>query len=84
MTVVLVGVGDTAPPQLPLSIGQQDNVVAIWSAIAKAGGATSVRVDPAPLSGPAPAHVPPSCWCRSPRSRSPKSLARRSLRTTGA
>ena len=31
----------------------------IWSAIAKAGGATSVRVDPAPLSGPAPAHVPP-------------------------
>ena len=58
MTVVLVGVGDTAPPQLPLSIGQQDNVVAIWSAIAKAGGATSVRVDPAPLSGPAPAHVP--------------------------
>ena len=58
MTVVLVGVGDTAPPQLPLAISQQNNVVAIWSAIAKAGGATSVRVDPAPLSGPAPAHVP--------------------------
>ena len=59
MTVVLVGAGETAPPQLPLSISQQDNVVAIWSAIAKAGGAASVRVDPAPLSGPAPAHVPP-------------------------
>ena len=58
MTVVLTGVGDTAPPQVPLSIGEQDNVTAIWSAIAKAGGATSVRVDPAPLSGPAPSHVP--------------------------
>ena len=58
MTVVLAGIGDTAPPQVPLSIGEQDNVTAIWSAIAKAGGATSVRVDPAPLSGPAPAHVP--------------------------
>ena len=59
ISVVLAGVGDTAPPQLPLSISQQDNVVAIWSAIAKAAGATSVRVDPAPLTGPAPAHVPP-------------------------
>ena len=59
MTVVLVGLGNTAAPQAPLSPGQQGNVVAIWSAIAKAGGATSVRVDPAPLSGPEPAHVPP-------------------------
>jgi OmpA-OmpF porin, OOP family len=59
ITVVLAGVGDTAPPQVPLSISQQDNVTAIWVAIAKAGGATSVRVDPVPLSGPAPAHVPP-------------------------
>ena len=59
ITVVLAGLGDTAPPQLPLSISQQDNLVAIWSAIATAGGAASVRVDRAPLSGPAPAHVPP-------------------------
>jgi outer membrane protein OmpA-like peptidoglycan-associated protein len=59
MTVVLIGLGDTAPPQHPLTISQQNNVAAIWSAIAKAGGASSVRVDPAPLSGPAPAHVPP-------------------------
>jgi OmpA-OmpF porin, OOP family len=58
ITVVLAGLGDTALPQVPLSISQQDNVTAIWSAIATAGGATSVRVDPAPLSGPAPAHVP--------------------------
>ena len=59
ITVELAGLGDTAPPQAPLSSGQQDNVAAIWSAIARAGGAASVRVDPAPLGGPAPAHVPP-------------------------
>ncbi|MGH3259035.1 MAG: OmpA family protein [Streptosporangiaceae bacterium] len=58
ISVVLVGIGDTAPPQHPLSIAQRDNLIAIWSAIAKAGGATSVQIDPAPLSGPAPAHVP--------------------------
>jgi OmpA-OmpF porin, OOP family len=59
ITVVLAGVGDTTLPQQPLSISQQADVVAIWSAIARAGGAASVRVDPAPLSGPAPAGVPP-------------------------
>ena len=58
ITVVLVGVGDTVPPQAPLSISQQHDVTAIWSAVAKAGGA-SVRVDTAPLSEPAPRHVPP-------------------------
>jgi OOP family OmpA-OmpF porin len=58
ITVVLAGLGDTAPPQVPLSIGEQQNVTAIWVAIANAGGATSVRVDPAPLGGPAPARVP--------------------------
>lgn len=58
ISVVLVGCGDAAPPQRPLSISQQDNVVAIWSAIAKDGGAISVRVDQSPLSGPAPRHVP--------------------------
>lgn len=59
MTVVLVGCGDIAPPQLPLNISQQDQVTAIWSAIVKAGGATSVRIDPLPLSGAAPSGVPP-------------------------
>jgi OmpA-OmpF porin, OOP family len=59
ISVVFVGIGDTAPPQHPLSIAQRDNLIAIWSAIAKAGGATSVQIDPAPLSGPAPARVPP-------------------------
>jgi OOP family OmpA-OmpF porin len=59
MTVVLTGLGDTASPQPPLSISLQSNVVAIWSAVAKAGGARSVLVDPTPVSGSAPAHVPP-------------------------
>ncbi len=58
LTVVLAGLGDTAPPQRPLSISQEANVIAIWTAIVKAGGATSVGVDPTPLSGPAPTHVP--------------------------
>jgi outer membrane protein OmpA-like peptidoglycan-associated protein len=65
--IVLVGCGDTAPPQRPLSISQQDNVIAIWSAIAKAGGSTSVRVDQSPLSGPAPVHVPPVLLVPVPR-----------------
>jgi hypothetical protein len=67
VTVVLVGLGDTAAPQIPLSISEQNNVVAIWSAIAKAGGATLVRIDPAPLSGRAPAHVPAVSLVRVPR-----------------
>ena len=59
IAVVLIGIGDTAPPQQPLSIAQRDNLIAIWSAVARAGGATSVQIDPAPLSGPAPVAVPP-------------------------
>ena len=35
VAVVLVGVGDTAPPQPPLSIAESNNLIAIWSAIAK-------------------------------------------------
>jgi OmpA-OmpF porin, OOP family len=60
LNMVLVGIGDTAPPQQPLSIGQRDNLIAIWTAIAKAGGAVSVSVDPSPRNGvSAPEHVPP-------------------------
>jgi OmpA-OmpF porin, OOP family len=59
VAVVLIGIGDTAPPQRPLSIAERDNLTAIWAAIARAGGATSVQIDPAPLSGAAPAGGPP-------------------------
>jgi len=59
LAVVLVGIGDTAPPQAALSISQSSNLVAIWSAIASAGGAVSVSVDSSPRLGvAAPRHVP--------------------------
>jgi hypothetical protein len=59
ISIVLVGFGYTSPPQSQLSIAQQTNLIAIWSAIAKAGGAASVRVDPTPRGAPAPTQVPP-------------------------
>ena len=59
LAVVLVGIGDTAPPQAPLTISQSSNLVAIWSAIASAGGAVSVSVDSSPRLGvAAPPHAP--------------------------
>ena len=59
LKVVFVGLGDTAPPQIPLSISQQDNVIAIWTAIGKASGAISVVIDPTPRNGiSAPQNVP--------------------------
>ena len=57
VTVVLVGIGDTAPPQQPLGIGLQNHLRAIWTAIIKAGGGR-VETDPYPQQNPAPAHVP--------------------------
>jgi OOP family OmpA-OmpF porin len=58
MTVVLVGIGDTAAPQPPLAIGQQAHLRAIWSAVIKAGGG-QVETDPSPRENPAPRGVPP-------------------------
>jgi len=57
ITVWLIGIGDTAPPQHRLSISQQRNLTGIWSGIARAAGA-SVRVDPAPSTASAPVNVP--------------------------
>lgn len=57
ITVVLVGVGDTAPPQPRLAIGQRAHVRAIWSAIIKAGGG-QVTTDLSPRENPAPSGVP--------------------------
>jgi outer membrane protein OmpA-like peptidoglycan-associated protein len=56
--VVLVGVGDTAAPQQPLSIGQGAHLRAIWSAIIKARGGR-VEIDPSPRESPAPSGTPP-------------------------
>jgi hypothetical protein len=58
MTVELIGIGDTSPPQQQLDIAQRNNLIAIWSAIIKASGA-NVGVDRTPRGGPAPTHVPP-------------------------
>ncbi|WP_431886649.1 OmpA family protein [Micromonospora wenchangensis] len=40
--VLLVGLGDTAPPQAELGVAQRRHVVDIWTAIARAGGASCV------------------------------------------
>lgn len=58
ITVVLVGVGDTAAPQSRLAIGQRAHVRAIWSAIIKAGGGQAAT-DLSPRENPAPRGVPP-------------------------
>lgn len=47
--VVLVGIGDTMPPQLPLDQASRDNLIAIWKSVVTAAGADSVTVDPTPV-----------------------------------
>jgi OOP family OmpA-OmpF porin len=60
MSVVLAGIGDTAPPQRPLTIKQQKSLRKIWSAVVTAAGARQpVQVDLTPRSEPPPSHVPP-------------------------
>jgi outer membrane protein OmpA-like peptidoglycan-associated protein len=58
IAVWLVGIGDTAPPQHRLSISQQNDLIAIWAAIARAGRAAAVRIDRTPRTGRAPVQVP--------------------------
>jgi OmpA-OmpF porin, OOP family len=57
--VIFIGLGDTAPPQAPLSIAQRAGLQAIWLGIAKAGGAET-QLNQTPRSGAAaPRGVPP-------------------------
>jgi OOP family OmpA-OmpF porin len=58
-TVLLAGLGDVAQPQAPLSPAQRSSLVALWTAIAQAGGAACVAVVPEPRGGDAPSDVPP-------------------------
>jgi outer membrane protein OmpA-like peptidoglycan-associated protein len=51
-TVTLVGIGYTAPPQIPLSANWRSNVTRIWAAVARSAGA-KVEVIPQPGQGPA-------------------------------
>lgn len=50
-TVVLVGIGYTAPPQTPLSAKWRSNVTQIWSTVVRAAGATA-EIIPQPGQGP--------------------------------
>ena len=57
-TVVLAGLGDVAEPQPALSPAQRSSLVALWTAIATAGGASCVAVVDEPRGGDAPSDAP--------------------------
>ncbi|MEJ2888077.1 OmpA family protein [Actinomycetospora aeridis] len=59
VTVVLAGLGDVAEPQTALSPAQRSSLVALWTAVAEAGGASCVAVVDEPRGGEAPSDVPP-------------------------
>jgi OmpA-OmpF porin, OOP family len=56
--VVLVGAGQTAPPQHRLYLDQQRDVAAIWEQIARAAGAACVWSDPHPSTDAALTGLP--------------------------
>lgn len=58
-TVILVGIGDTAPPQPPLFESQQEHLEAIWEAIVRRAGATDVTVLSGGGAATAVTDVPP-------------------------
>jgi OOP family OmpA-OmpF porin len=55
--VLLIGFGDTAPPQVSLAVAQRSNVQAIWSEVLTAAGAT-VTVGAAPITGDSATGLP--------------------------
>ncbi|MFC5141866.1 OmpA family protein [Actinomycetospora rhizophila] len=59
VTVVLAGLGDVAEPQAALGPAQRSSLVALWTAVAEAGGASCVAVVDEPRGGDAPSDVPP-------------------------
>ena len=58
-TVILAGLGDVAEPQAALSPSQRQSLVALWTAVATAGGASCVAVVDEPRGGDAPTEAPP-------------------------
>ncbi|MGH3877365.1 MAG: OmpA family protein [Actinophytocola sp.] len=64
--VVLVGLGNTAPPQPTLNTRQFRKVAAIWRAIADAGGAACVEVLDDPGTKTAVSDTPPVAVVRLP------------------
>ncbi|MPZ65135.1 MAG: OmpA family protein [Pseudonocardiaceae bacterium] len=59
LTVLLAGIGDTAPPQQALDIARQTALVELWSRIARSGGAACVHAVSAPRGSDAVTGVPP-------------------------
>jgi len=49
VAVTWIGLGQTSPPQAPLSTAEDQRLQAIWTAILRAAGAASVRIVAAPL-----------------------------------
>lgn len=58
-TVILDGIGYTAPPQVPLDEDQRDHLTELWLQIARAAGAASVQIIPAPNTNPSGPGLPP-------------------------
>lgn len=59
LTVLLAGIGDTAPPQPPLDVARQAALVELWSGIARRGGADCVGAASTPRGSAAVTGVPP-------------------------
>lgn len=59
LTVLLAGIGDTAPPQQPLDVARQQALVELWTGIAERGGASCVGATSAPRGSETVADVPP-------------------------
>lgn len=58
-TVILDGIGYTAPPQAPLDQDQRDHLVELWQQIVRAAGAARVETLRAPNTDPAVSRLPP-------------------------
>lgn len=59
LTVLLVGIGDTTPPQQPLGVARQAALVELWSGIARRGGADCVDAASTPRGSDTVTAVPP-------------------------
>jgi len=58
-TIILAGIGETAPPQAPLFETQKQRLREIWEAIVRRAGATDVVLAPGSGKAEAVADVPP-------------------------
>jgi outer membrane protein OmpA-like peptidoglycan-associated protein len=52
MSIILSGIGYTAPEQAPLPISLRTNLTSIWQAVVVSAGGKVAAVDPNPVSGP--------------------------------